>query len=387
MNNNNRNNRNKNNNNRNKRQLQQAKNKNENIHIPRYIRNQPWYYKDNAKGEEEEEEVTNDEKSTEENAEKGEKGDYLLHHRQKTKGGALDIDNNSEAKIGLGIKDEFKIVKLQDASTRISGSSNFCKNCGEVGHREKDCMEKPRKAQKIVPDISSNNTDKDTVLIRGTSDDWDSRKDRWYGYSGKEYNELLRKWEQDKQNDMQDKAKFQNDETLWDTDEEIELMKLELYKDSVGSLKKDDSKNSQLYKTSTRLREDKAAYLNDLNSTESNYDPKSRLYKSETLGAVDEKSKMFRRHLTGEGLKLSELNDFVRSHAKEMGVRDEVEDKEKIQHVLVANPTKYEYLMKKTKQEGLKEPKVVSISELEAKKVEGTKQSEEQRKHLRDLYG
>ena len=127
--------------------------------------------------------------------------------------------------------------------------------------------------------------------------------------------------------------------------------------------------------------------MNDINSTESNYDPKSRLYKSETLGSVDEKSKMFRRHLTGEGLKLSELNQFARSHAKEMGVRDEVEDKEKIQHVLVANPTKYEYLMKKQEQEDANEPKTVSVSELEAKKVDGTKQSEEQRKRLRDLYG
>ncbi|CAI4055308.1 hypothetical protein N7582_000296 [Saccharomyces uvarum] len=382
MNNNNRNNKNRNNNNRNKRQQQQANNKNENIHIPRYIRNQPWYYKDDSK-EQEEEDTSKD--STDP-PEKGKKGDYLLHHRQKAKGGALDIDNNSEPKIGLGINDEFKVIKLRETPIRDTSSSKFCKNCGEAGHTGKDCMEKPRKAQKATPDSHPNDS-KDTVLIRGTNDDWDSRKDRWYGYSGKEYNDLIRKWEQDKQNKLKDKDQSQADDALWDTDEEIELIKLELYKDAVGSLKKDDSENSQLYRASTRLREDKAAYLNDINSTESNYDPKSRLYKSETLGSVDEKSKMFRRHLTGEGLKLSELNQFARSHAKELGVRDEVEDKEKIQHVLVANPTKYEYLMKKQEQEGAKEPRIVSVSELEAKKVDGTKQSEEQRKRLRDLYG
>lgn len=143
-------------------------------------------------------------------------------------------------------------------------------------------------------------------------------------------------------------------------------MKLELYKDSVGSLKKDDADNSQLYRTSTRLREDKAAYLNDINSTESNYDPKSRLYKTETLGAVDEKSKMFRRHLTGEGLKLNELNQFARSHAKEMGIRDEIEDKEKVQHVLVANPTKYEYLKKNGNK---KKPSSPRLSALEIWKL------------------
>ncbi|CAI4058107.1 mRNA splicing protein SLU7 SKDI_04G3170 [Saccharomyces kudriavzevii IFO 1802] len=383
MNNNNRNNRNRNINNRNKKQLQQAKNKNENIHIPRYIRNQPWYYKDDSKGREKEE-SGNDGKSV---AEEGEKSDYLLHHRQKVKGGALDIDNNSEPKIGLGIKDEFKIIKLRKDSAGDYEPSKFCRNCGETGHRKKDCMEKPRKVQKVIPDSTSTDVGKNTVLIRGTDDDWDSKKDRWYGYSGKEYNELVRKWEQNKKNDVNLKDKSQTDETLWDTDEEIELMKLELYKDTVGSLKKDNPENSQLYRVSTRLREDRAAYLNDINSAESNYDPKSRLYKSSALGTVDEKSKMFRRHLTGEGLKLSDLNQFARSHAKQMGIRDEVEDKEKVEHVLVANPTKYEYLKKKQEQESSKELKTVSISELEAKKVDGTKQSEKQRKRLKDLYG
>ncbi|QHS72306.1 mRNA splicing protein SLU7 [Saccharomyces paradoxus] len=382
MNNNNRNNKNRNTNNRNKRQLQQAKDKNENIHIPRYIRNQPWYYKDTTK-KQEDEETSNIGTST---AKEGEKSDYLVHHRQKAKGGALDIDNNSEPKIGMGIKDEFKLIKPQGITARDSHSLTFCRNCGEIGHKEKDCMERPRKAQKVMPDLNSKKAN-GTVLVRATDDDWDSRKDRWYGYSGKEYNELISKWERDRKINIIAKDKSQTDETLWDTDEEIELMKLELYKDSVGSLKKDDSDNSQLYRTSTRLREDRAAYLNDINSTESNYDPKSRLYKTETLGAVDEKSKMFHRHLTGEGLKLNELNHFARSHAKEMGIRDEIEDKEKVQHVLVANPTKYEYLKKKREQEGSREPKVVSIGELEAKKVSGTKQSEEQRKQLKDLYG
>ncbi|CAI4329995.1 mRNA splicing protein SLU7 [Saccharomyces cerevisiae S288C] len=382
MNNNSRNNENRSTINRNKRQLQQAKEKNENIHIPRYIRNQPWYYKDTPK-EQEGKKPGNDDTST---AEGGEKSDYLVHHRQKAKGGALDIDNNSEPKIGMGIKDEFKLIRPQKMSVRDSHSLSFCRNCGEAGHKEKDCMEKPRKMQKLVPDLNSQKNN-GTVLVRATDDDWDSRKDRWYGYSGKEYNELISKWERDKRNKIKGKDKSQTDETLWDTDEEIELMKLELYKDSVGSLKKDDADNSQLYRTSTRLREDKAAYLNDINSTESNYDPKSRLYKTETLGAVDEKSKMFRRHLTGEGLKLNELNQFARSHAKEMGIRDEIEDKEKVQHVLVANPTKYEYLKKKREQEETKQPKIVSIGDLEARKVDGTKQSEEQRNHLKDLYG
>lgn len=342
--------------------------KQENIHIPRYIKNQPWYYKD-LDGSKNEGDGDDEEKND----------DYLIHHRQLKKGGALDIDNNSEPKIGLGIKDEFRMINI--VKTGPVGGNN-CTNCGSSDHVKRDCLERPRKLANSFKNVNR------IVSIRNDSSDnsdWDARKDRWFGYTGKEYNDLLKDWERKKIDAK--KPEEQDEELLWDTDEEVELMKLGLYKNVMGTLKQDDLQNSQLQRASVRLREDRAAYLNDVNSDEIKYDPKSRLYKSEVLGSVDEKSRMFRRHLTGEAQELNELNRFSRENAKRMGIRDEIEDETKIKHVLVANPTRYEKLLQEQKRTQAVKQKSAVITELEATKTKGTAQSERTKKDLKDLYG
>ncbi|QLQ82059.1 hypothetical protein HG537_0G03140 [Torulaspora globosa] len=325
----------------------------ENVHIPRYIKNQPWFYQDTKKEEAE--------------------NDYLVHHRQLKKGGALDIDNNSEPKLGLGIKDEFETVQVVRTSKR---GGNRCGNCGSVGHSRRDCLERARKVPRLVGDTGG------VISVRKEADgslDWDARKDRWFGYTGKEYDEVLKKWENRRE------TATQADEEWWDTDEEVELTKLGLYKDTGGVLRAEEFGNTKLQRASVRLREDRAAYLNDLNAEEIKYDPKSRLYKTESLGSVDEESKMFRRHLTGEGKALDELNRFTRAHARKEGIRDEIESDAKVKHVLIANPTKYERMLK---QEQSKEPpKVGKITDLEARKSTGTAQSAQTKQELKDLYG
>lgn len=331
--------------------------KTENVHIPRYIKNQPWFYRDAAKDER----LQGDD-------------DYLVHHRQLKKGGALDIDNNSEPKLGLGIRDEFESVQVK-RTVRLG--ADRCENCGSVGHGRRDCLERARK-------VVRSGVDGGAIAVRKDgpgSLDWDARKDRWFGYTGKEYDEVLKKWE-----NRQEAAPQDDEEEWWDTDEEVELMKLGLYKDPGGVLKVEEgSGNTKLQRASVRLREDRAAYLNDLNADEIKYDPKSRLYKSESLGSVDEESKMFRRHLTGEGKALDELNRFTRAHARKQGIRDEIESEEKVQHVLIANPTKYEQMLK---QEQRNEPqKVGKITDLEARRSSGTAQSAKTKRDLQDLYG
>lgn len=324
----------------------------ENVHIPRYIKNQPWFYQDGKKQEAE--------------------NDYLVHHRQLKKGGALDIDNNSEPKQGLGIKDEFETVRVVRTSKR---GGKGCENCGSVGHSRRDCLERARKVPRLVADAG------EAISVRKEvgSLDWDARKDRWFGYTGKEYDEVLKKWA-----NRQETA-AQPDQDWWDTDEEVELTKLGLYKDTGGVLRAEEFGNTKLQRASVRLREDRAAYLNDLNAEEIKYDPKSRLYKTESLGTVDEESKMFRRHLTGEGKALEELNRFTRAHARSEGIRDEIESDAKAKHVLIANPTKYERLLR---QEQSKEPpRVGKITELEARRSSGTAQSARTKQDLKDLYG
>lgn len=340
--------------------------KKENIHIPRYIKNQPWFYKDAS--------TTKDE---------GEEDDYLIHHRQSKKGGDLDIDNNSEPKVGSGIKDEFETVTF---TQKRKGTYAQCLNCGSANHNRKDCLERPKKSHK------TGTKEEAIISVRKDSHaqlNWDARKDRWYGYSGKEYDNVIKSWQEKRKKEENSKRAIleSEQELLWDTDEEVELTKLGLYKDSVGTLKQDDFKNSQLQRASVRLREDRAAYLNDVNSSEIKYDPKSRLYKSDSLGSTDEKSRMFRRHLTGEAQELNELNKFSREHTKKLGLRDEIEDESRVKHVLVANPTKYEQMMKEQKRMQSQGTGTDHLSDLEASKKMGTAQSAAAKKHLKDLYG
>lgn len=338
------------------------KNKNdkkENQHIPRYIKNKPWYYDSDNKED-----------------------DYLSHHRQ-THGGnnLLDIENNSEAKHGAGIHDTFKRNNISQNNTN-KGKRPTCTNCGGFDHTKKGCMERPRKTQKQpIHGVKATNNSK---IIDEQEMDWDARKDRWFGYSGKEYDETLAKWEENK--NITGNHKNDTNSHDYDIDEEIELMKLKL-----GNYKtnKEDQHNEDGI-TAIRIREDKAAYLNDINSTNVNYDPKSRLYKDETLGSIDEKSNMFRRHLTGEGLEFEEMNKMARSNARKEGIRDEVKDEKKIEHVLIANPTKYEQMKRQEQSRKssatdieMKGPKKILG---EAKKVKGKKQDKESLAKLRNMY-
>ena len=367
-------------------------NRRENIHLPNYIKSLPWYYK--GVGSE----------------------DYLVHHRQsQSKKSTLDIDHNDEAKVGVGISDTYVTKKVEYGHGDIGNETTrrpWCSNCGAFGHVKRDCLEKPRK----IRDLGNLHTTSEDVRVRNDDNlDWDARQDRWFGYTGTEYQQALERWQDEKRGEEEKRGAVDqayqgqphtggstND---YDTDEEIELVKLGfkvLDKGVSGSGARDpklpslspspSQSSTPSGITSVRLREDKAMYLNDIGSAETKYDPKSRLYKSEELGSVDSKSKMFHRYLTGEGRELEQLNRFARVESRRAGIRDEVENKEKVKHVLIANPTKYEKLMKEQRQNvGQKRGnEQVDLAERwkgsEAASAMGTKQTERSKRTLDDLY-
>lgn len=319
-----------------------SKNKNkkkvENEHLPRYIKTQPWYYKttdDESKTKTQEDKDDNDDVSEK---------DYLQHHRSKNS----NITNNDEATIGTGIKDEFNI-------------------------------------------IGSDKARKDDIT-------YDANKDRWYGYDEDNYQKIIDEWDTKKSmnEDKNLNNKKINEETfINDLDVLIEIRKLDLdLNDAINFLI--DVNNEQLSSkaTSVRLREDKAAYLQDIGNLDGsiNYDPKSRLYKTEELGKVDEKGNMFRRHLTGEGKELEELNKFTRELSKNDNKNNTMK-KDKSANVLIANPTRMEQLHKRQKQEqetqqnNNKKIKIVQLKDCEAQKSKGTTMTDESRSLLKDLYG
>lgn len=338
-----------------------AANTNENIHIPRYIREKPWFYKGRA----------NEEKDQD---------DYLKHHRQKKKNGSLDIDNNAEPKVGAGIHGE----QIRTVTHSGAVGLRLCKNCGSSSHTKKDCLERPRKPGSAYASNSTVEVVINKLDEEARQRNYDAKKDRWFGYTGREYDELLASWKNRNTGVKKSQDDETNDENDWDTDEEIELLKLGLYKDANGILNKDDARNTQLHKTSVRLREDKAHYLKDIYSTEINYDPKSRLYKSNDLGYVDDESKMFHRHVTGEGAELVKLAELARERALNDSGNDAETKARKVEHVLVANPTKYEKLLKNAPDE---HSKVVDMTSLEAKKSDGTARNAQAKRSLDEMYG
>lgn len=342
-----------------KNQRQQGK-PNQNEHIPRYIKTQPWFYEQSGSQ------------------------DYLIHHRQsQDKKNLFDIENNQVAKIGLDISD--RVIKRR-LDTKHGPNEKQCDNCGQWGHLKKDCLERPKKTKHKQVAEEQNAS----VEIRDDDNlNYDAKKDRWFGYTGDAYDQVVNKWEVERKADEETANIFTSPQ--YDRDEEIELFKLGLMKDSKGLLRQREisEQERQLGRTSVRLREDKAAYLNDINSSESKYDPKSRIYKSEDTGYIDEKSKMFRRHLTGEGLQLEQLSQFNRQHARQEGIKDAVQDRRKLEHVLIANPTKYEKLMKESQQEEAKKAEKSSTkdySQLEAQKIEGKKYDAKTKKTLDNMY-
>lgn len=358
----------------------------ENPHLPRYIKLKPWYY---TRG--------NNTKET------GDSTDYLEHHRQTKDGqNVIDIDNNSEAKIGTGISDTYITIEKSKMNQNYEDKSNGqkCSNCGETGHKKRDCLERPKKQintskrkdqsfSSTTGDITSKKTDEtkksSEIKIRDDSKmNYDAKQDRWFGYTGEEYDEALHKWAQGKT-----KEKTQNSENIiqeYDIDEKIELYKLGLLKEyqvNINKMNDQIRKQRSIGKASVRLREDKALYLNDINNNELKYDPKSRIYKSEEMGTINEKTKMFHRHIVGEGLEMLELNKALREDAKNKGIRDEVSNIEKVNHVLAANPTKYDLKLKKSKEVAVKPQKE---EELTAQALKGTGQSQQNKRTLADMY-
>ncbi|AET41066.1 mRNA splicing protein SLU7 Ecym_7220 [Eremothecium cymbalariae DBVPG len=293
----------------------------ENKHIPKYIRDRPWYI-----GSEDKEDG----------------GDYLGHHRIDEGQGPIDY---SLPKLGNDISDKFLIVGNKRRGKGVGGK---CCNCGSLGHEKRDCLERPRKQRRGTEDISKQEEGAgkgeeraEEFKVRDESGlNFDAKRDRWFGYDDSGYNEMIkRSWLKRNAEDTggaQDKA-------VVDFDVQIERYKLGLVDDTksddIGSGATSDNAPS------IRLREDKAKYLNDLNSEELKYDPKSRLYKDKDLGEVDPKTKMFHRHLKGESVQLVNLGKKVRESASKAGIRDDTRNINKPDHVLAANPTKYEILL------------------------------------------
>ncbi|CDK24179.1 unnamed protein product [Kuraishia capsulata CBS 1993] len=207
-----------------------------NPYIPRFISNKPWY---------------NDQDTT----------DDLSHQRLEVG----KVNDYREPRIGDGITDNFKVSKEtkrhKSRNGKISKSSKVtkgCANCGSDLHSTKECFEKPRKLKNRVTEEQSH-TD---VRVRQV-DDWDSKRDRWFGYDVDEY----------KLKDFQSAAV----ETALGSEEEDELEELRslgLEPEKLGS--RPDVGDTE-GKIGVRGLDEKASYIDGIKRGEEvRYDPRTR---------------------------------------------------------------------------------------------------------------
>lgn len=172
-----------------------------------------------------------------------------------------------------------------------------CENCGASSHRTKECLERPRKrgarwtGEDVHPD----------EILQEAQLDFDGKRDRWAGYDAKEYEEVIREWEEieaEKKtlraaerarrkeagelghggHGISDSDGSDHTDTTdsQDDDDEGSSSGEEKYADAVDMPGQKVDMKTRMTVRNLRLREDTAKYLRDLNDTTTQYDPKTR---------------------------------------------------------------------------------------------------------------
>lgn len=194
--------------------------KEENAYIPQFISKRPFYA---GEGDEE--------------------TDYLEHQRlHKQKQDSKWYDRG----------------KKGTAATKYRKGA--CENCGAMGHKAKDCLERPRKRG---AKWTGKNIQADDVL-QDVQMSWDAKRDRWNGYDPKDYKHVVEEYEamEELKKQLQPKTSGEDGEGDDEGDK---------YAETVDMSKHQPTSTRQL-----RIREDTAKYLLNLDLESAKYDPKTR---------------------------------------------------------------------------------------------------------------
>lgn len=270
-----------------------APNKEENIYIPSFIAKKPFY----AGGDDD--------------------TDYLEHQRlQKQKKDSAWYDRGKK-----GV-----------AATKYRKGA--CENCGAMGHKKKDCLERPRK---IGAKYSGKNIQADDV-VQEVELSWDAKRDRWNGYDAKEYRHVVEEFNQ--MEELRKQLKANKAEGGDDGEQEEDDDK---YAEDVDMSKHQPTSTRQL-----RIREDTAKYLLNLDLESAKYDPKTRSM-VDAGATVDKAAELFAE----EGFMRSsgDAAEFERAQKYAWETQEKTGDTG--QH-LQANPTAGEFYRKKEKEEAEK---------------------------------
>ncbi|AEO54977.1 hypothetical protein MYCTH_2298248 [Thermothelomyces thermophilus ATCC 42464] len=154
-------------------------------------------------------------------------------------------------------------------AARTKWVKGACENCGAMGHKKKDCLERPRKvgAKYTGKDIQADRTVKEVKL------GYEAKRDIWAAYDPRQYQEVVEEY------NLLEEARRKLQGEQGDKKE---------YEEGFKYAEESELGKDKTVKQSMRIREDTAKYLLNLDSDSAKYNPKKRALVDG--GAIGDKS-------------------------------------------------------------------------------------------------
>lgn len=154
-----------------------------------------------------------------------------------------------------------------------------CENCGAMGHKKKDCFERPR--QKGAKFTEANFAPDDHVPAALNHLSYVAKRDRWNGYDAASYKAVIEEHEAMEDTRKMIKARDLQDGLGMDEQEAEERLNQQQdedkYADDASVCQSVDmDSRTRITVRNLRIREDTAKYLYNLDPNGPYYDPKSR---------------------------------------------------------------------------------------------------------------
>ena len=154
-----------------------------------------------------------------------------------------------------------------------------CENCGSMGHKKKDCLERPRKKGAKFTNM---NIAPDDLVQPHLKLDFEGKRDRWNGYDPNDHQEVIDEYAKLEVAKQIVKANKLNKELLTGEtgeDKSLEEEKVEdedKYADKIDMPGTNFDSKHRITVRNLRIREDTAKYLRNLDPNSAHYDPKTR---------------------------------------------------------------------------------------------------------------
>lgn len=265
-----------------------------NPHIPQYISATPWYF--------------------------GAQGPTLKHQRPQP-----------EKQKEFSSIDTWYNRGVDTSQVAIKYRKGACQNCGAMGHKRKECFERPRK---VGAKFTNSKIALDEFAQPELSMDYDGKRDRWAGYDPSEHRAIVEEYQKIEEAKRQMRAEKLNAEE--ENDEQDSNQDEDKYVDEVDMPGTKVDSKQRITVRNLRIREDTAKYLRNLDPNSAYYDPKTRSMRDNPYSGTE-------RELDFKGENLLRFSGDMQQHVNMQLFAWDVHEKAVDVHLL-AEPTKLELL-------------------------------------------